>query len=347
MPMTPRRLQASLVLLLAGGALVLVALLAIGTGAVRIPPSLVLSALLGWDDPAVSDTMRTVVWTVRLPRVLQGLLAGGVLACTGVLMQALFRNPLADPALIGVSAGAALGAVAVIVLGATLFAGFSHVLGVWTLPVAAFLGALLTTAVVFSLARREGVLDPTTLLLTGIAINALTGAGIGLLTYVATDEQLRNLTFWSLGSLGAATWGSLAGIAPAALALVVAVPLIAVPLNALLLGESEALHLGVAVESLKRGVIVLSAAGAGAVVAMCGVIGFIGLIAPHVARLLVGPDHRLVLPLSAMLGATLLTAGDLVARTAVRPAELPIGILTALIGAPFFLWLLRHRGRWS
>jgi iron complex transport system permease protein len=270
-----------------------------------------------------------------------------VLACTGVLMQALFRNPLADPALIGVSAGAALGAVAVIVLGATLFAGFSHVLGVWTLPVAAFLGALLTTAVVFSLARREGVLDPTTLLLTGIAINALTGAGIGLLTYVATDEQLRNLTFWSLGSLGAATWGSLTGIAPAALALVVAVPLIAAPLNALLLGESDALHLGVAVESLKRGVIVLSAAGAGAVVVMCGVIGFIGLIAPHVARLLVGPDHRLVLPLSAMLGATLLTAGDLVARTAVRPAELPIGILTALIGAPFFLWLLRHRGRWS
>ncbi|MFM2449084.1 MAG: hypothetical protein RIS44_1534 [Pseudomonadota bacterium] len=346
-PVSPRRLQVPLVLLVAVGALMLVALLAIGTGAVRIAPSQVLSALLGWDDPDVSEAMRTVVWTVRLPRVLQGLLAGGVLACTGVLMQALFRNPLADPALIGVSAGAALGAVAVIVLGATLFAGLSHALGVWTLPVAAFLGALLTTAVVFSLARREGVLDPTTLLLTGIAINALTGAGIGLLTYLATDEQLRNLTFWSLGSLGAATWGSLAGIAPAALALVVAVPLLAAPLNALLLGESEALHLGVAVERLKRGVILLSAAGAGAVVAMCGVIGFIGLIAPHVARLLVGPDHRLVLPLAAMLGATLLTAGDLVARTAVRPAELPIGILTALIGAPFFLWLLRHRGRWS
>jgi iron complex transport system permease protein len=287
--------------------------------------------------------MRTVVQTVRLPRVLQGLLAGSALAVSGVLLQALFRNPLADPALIGVSAGAALGAVAVIVLGATLLVGVSRVLGVWTLPLAAFAGALLTALLVFALARRDGVLDPTTMLLCGIAINALTGAGIGLLTYLASDEQLRNLTFWSLGSLGAATWGSLMGMAPVALVLLVGAPLLARPLNALLLGESEALHLGIAVERLKRWVITLAAAGAGAVVAVCGVIGFIGLIAPHMARLLAGPDHRVVLPLAALLGASLLTAGDLIARVAVRPAELPIGILTALLGAPFFLWLLRRR----
>ena len=336
-------LQASalvaLALLLCGG----VTLLALGIGAVRVPPAQVLSALFGWHDEALTDTMRTVVQTVRLPRVLQGLLAGSALAVSGVLLQALFRNPLADPALIGVSAGAALGAVAVIVLGATLLVGVSRVLGVWTLPLAAFAGALLTALLVFALARRDGVLDPTTMLLCGIAINALTGAGIGLLTYLASDEQLRNLTFWSLGSLGAATWGSLMGMAPVALVLLVGAPLLARPLNALLLGESEALHLGIAVERLKRWVITLAAAGAGAVVAVCGVIGFIGLIAPHMARLLAGPDHRVVLPLAALLGASLLTAGDLIARVAVRPAELPIGILTALLGAPFFLWLLRRR----
>jgi iron complex transport system permease protein len=320
-----------------------VTLLALGIGAVRVPPAQVLSALFGWHDEALTDTMRTVVQTVRLPRVLQGLLAGSALAVSGVLLQALFRNPLADPALIGVSAGAALGAVAVIVLGATLLVGVSRVLGVWTLPLAAFAGALLTALLVFALARRDGVLDPTTMLLCGIAINALTGAGIGLLTYLASDEQLRNLTFWSLGSLGAATWGSLMGMAPVALVLLVGAPLLARPLNALLLGESEALHLGIAVERLKRWVITLAAAGAGAVVAVCGVIGFIGLIAPHMARLLAGPDHRVVLPLAALLGASLLTAGDLIARVAVRPAELPIGILTALLGAPFFLWLLRRR----
>jgi iron complex transport system permease protein len=328
-----------LALLLCGG----VTLLALGIGAVRVPPAQVLSALFGWHDEALTDTMRTVVQTVRLPRVLQGLLAGSALAVSGVLLQALFRNPLADPALIGVSAGAALGAVAVIVLGATLLVGVSRVLGVWTLPLAAFAGALLTALLVFALARRDGVLDPTTMLLCGIAINALTGAGIGLLTYLASDEQLRNLTFWSLGSLGAATWGSLMGMAPVALVLLVGAPLLARPLNALLLGESEALHLGIAVERLKRWVITLAAAGAGAVVAVCGVIGFIGLIAPHMARLLAGPDHRVVLPLAALLGASLLTAGDLIARVAVRPAELPIGILTALLGAPFFLWLLRRR----
>jgi iron complex transport system permease protein len=328
-----------LALLLCAG----VTLLALGIGAVRVPPAQVLSALFGWHDEALTDTMRTVVQTVRLPRVLQGLLAGSALAVSGVLLQALFRNPLADPALIGVSAGAALGAVAVIVLGATLLVGVSRVLGVWTLPLAAFAGALLTALLVFALARRDGVLDPTTMLLCGIAINALTGAGIGLLTYLASDEQLRNLTFWSLGSLGAATWGSLMGMAPVALVLLVGAPLLARPLNALLLGESEALHLGIAVERLKRWVITLAAAGAGAVVAVCGVIGFIGLIAPHMARLLAGPDHRVVLPLAALLGASLLTAGDLIARVAVRPAELPIGILTALLGAPFFLWLLRRR----
>ncbi|HRK39283.1 MAG TPA: iron ABC transporter permease [Burkholderiaceae bacterium] len=319
------------------------AVVATGTGAVYIPPLRVLAILFGLDDPAITDAHRAVVLNVRAPRVLLALLAGAGLACAGVMMQALFRNPLADPALIGVSAGAALGAVATIVLGATLLHGLSKVLGVWTLPVAAFLGALVTATLVFKLSSRDGQVDATTMLLCGIAVNALTGAGIGLLTYLATDEQLRNLTFWSLGSLGAATWSSLMGAAPAILLMVLVGPWLAHQLNALLLGESEALHLGVAVERLKRTVVALTAASAGAVVAVSGVIGFIGLVAPHMARMLVGPDHRYVLPLASLIGATLLTAGDLVARTAVRPAELPIGILTAFMGAPFFLWLLRRR----
>ncbi|MFZ4757416.1 MAG: FecCD family ABC transporter permease [Burkholderiaceae bacterium] len=320
-----------------------VAILAIGVGAVRIPPASVVSILLGQAADGITDAQRVVVSTVRLPRVLLALMAGAGLACAGVMMQALFRNPLADPALIGVSAGAALGAVAVIVLGATLLQGASKAFGVWTLPLAAFGGALASATVVFRLSTRDGVLDPTTMLLCGIAINALTGAGIGLLTYLATDEQLRNLTFWSLGSLGAASWSTLIGPAPAMLALAVCAPWIVHGLNALLLGESEALHLGVDVERLKRVLIALTAAAAGAVVAVTGVIGFVGLVAPHMARMLVGPDHRWVLPLSALIGASVLTLGDLVARTAVRPAELPIGILTAFVGAPFFLWLLRRR----
>ncbi|MDM7941400.1 MAG: iron ABC transporter permease [Hydrogenophaga sp.] len=319
------------------------AVIAIGTGAVAIAPGKVVAILLGQAHPDITDAQRVVVLNVRLPRVLLALLAGAGLACAGVMMQALFRNPLADPALIGVSAGAALGAVSVIVLGATVLHGLALVLGVWTLPVAAFLGALATATLVFRLSQRDGVLDATTMLLCGIAINALTGAGIGLLTYLATDEQLRNLTFWSLGSMGGATWSSLLGAAPAIVLMVLVGPWLAHQLNALLLGESEALHLGVAVESLKRTVIALTAASAGAVVAVSGVIGFVGLVAPHMARLLVGPDHRLVLPLASLLGAMVLTAGDMVARTAVRPAELPIGILTAFIGAPFFLWLLRRR----
>lgn len=334
----------ALALAVAVAALMAIALASIAAGAVTIAPSRMVQILFAGPDVG-QDAQTLVVWNVRLPRVLLSLTTGAGLACAGMLMQALFRNPLADPALIGVSAGAALGAVAVIVLGATWLHGASQALGVWTLPIAAFVGALGASLLVFTLARRESVVDATTMLLCGIAVNALSGACIGLLSYMATDAQLRNLTFWSLGSLGAANWSAVA----------VSVPLIAVltmvslrwapALNALLLGEAEAMHLGIPIEWLKRGIVAATAATAGVAVAFSGVIGFIGLVAPHLARLLAGPDHRRAMPLAAVLGATLLTLGDLAARTLVRPAELPLGILTALLGAPFFLWLLRSR-RW-
>lgn len=185
-------------------------------------------------------------------------------------------------------------------------------------------------------------MNATTMLLCGIAINALVGAMIGLMTYMATDDQLRNLTFWSLGSLTGAVWPAVFVMVTVVGVLIIVGMFLSQLLNALLLGESQAFHLGVPVEQLKRGIVGLTAAAAGSAVAFTGMIGFIGLVAPHLARLLVGPDHRYVLPLSGILGAILLVSGDLLARTLIRPSELPLGILTALLGAPFFLWLLRN-----
>lgn len=258
-------------------------------------------------------------------------------------MQAFFRNPLADPSLIGISAGSALGAVAVIVLGSTWMLGLAKSLGAFTLPLAAFAAGLLTTLLVFRLSRRDGQVNATTMLLSGVAVNALTGAGIGFLSFLATDEQLRNLTFWSLGSLAGASWSTVGACAPFVVLMLVAAPMMATRLNALLLGEAEALHLGVEVERLKLAIVVLACLAVGSVVAVAGIVGFVGLVIPHLARLCVGPDHRRVVPVAALFGATLLTGGDILARTLVRPAELPIGILTALLGAPFFLFLMRTR----
>lgn len=337
-------------LAVAAAAVLLIAtlFLALGVGAVAIGPLSVVDAIAAAAGlPGSGDVStaieQSILMNVRVPRVMLGLLAGAALALTGVLMQGFFRNPLADPALIGVSAGGALGAVCMIVLGAAFMQGLSQVASVFALPIAAFIGSLGACAVVFVLARQDGIVSVTTMLLCGIAVNAMAGAGIGFLSFMADDAQLRDLTFWSLGSLGAASWWQIQAVGPALLAILIAAPLLTMGLNALLLGDAEALHLGYRVERLKIAILLLTCVGAGAVVAMCGVIGFIGLIAPHMSRLIVGPDHRYVIPLAALLGATLLTGADIVARTAVSPAELPIGVLTALIGGPVFLWLLRQR----
>jgi iron complex transport system permease protein len=262
-------------------------------------------------------------------------------------MQGLFRNPLADPSLIGVSSGAALAAVVTIVLGPVLMGGWADALGPFLLPAAAFAGGVGATVLVYRLGTRNGQTSVATMLLAGIAINALAGAGTGLMTFIADDDQLRDLTFWTLGSLGGATWTQLAVVGPCLLGGMVAAPLLARPLNALLLGEGEAFHLGIDTERTKKQVVTLAALVVGAAVAVSGVIGFIGLVVPHLLRLAVGPDHRVLIPGSALLGGALLLGADVLARTIVAPAELPIGIVTALVGAPFFLWLLlrdRNRG---
>ncbi|MBG0841348.1 iron chelate uptake ABC transporter family permease subunit [Pseudomonas toyotomiensis] len=280
---------------------------------------------------------------IRMPRTLLGLAVGMVLALCGVAMQGLFRNPLADPGLVGVSSGAALGA-AVAIVGGAAFGGLPEAFAPYLLSACAFVGGLLVTALVYRLGRRDGQTNVATMLLAGIALTALAGAAIGLFTYLADDATLRTLTFWNLGSLNGASYTRLWPLLLATLAVALWLPRRARALNALLLGESEARHLGFDVERLKRELVFCTALGVGAAVAAAGLIGFIGLVVPHLMRLLVGPDHRLLLPASALAGASLLLLADLIARLALAPAELPIGIVTALIGAPFFLYLL-VRGR--
>ncbi|WP_071871805.1 FecCD family ABC transporter permease [Atopomonas hussainii] len=287
----------------------------------------------------VEPQAQLIIEQIRLPRTLLGLAAGGVLALCGVAMQGLFRNPLADPGLIGVSSGAALGAALMIVLGAGL-GGLAPEWSPYLLSASAFAGGLLVTSVVYRLGRKQGRVDVATMLLAGVALAALAGALIGLLQYLADDATLRTLTFWNLGSLNGASYSRLWPLLAIALLVLVSLPRSASALNALLLGESEARHLGVDVERLKRRLILLTALGVGAAVAACGMIGFVGLVVPHLMRLLLGPDHRTLIPASMLAGASLLLLADVLARLLVAPAEMPIGVLTALIGAPFFLYLL-------
>lgn len=330
--------------------LLVIMVLSLGIGAVAIPAQQVLLILVQQLGLATSSPVDaghiTVLMEIRAPRVALGVLVGAGLAITGATIQGLFRNPLADPGLIGVSSGAALAAVTVIVLGATALQGLSTALGSYTLPLAAFIGSLLVTGLVYRLANVGGRTDIATMLLAGIAINALMGAATGLLTYAASDSQLRTLTFWLMGSLGSATWTQVLTALLCILLPVLVLPWFAPALNAVLLGEAEAGHLGFNLERIKRLLIVLVALIVGTAVAFTGVIGFVGLVVPHLLRLAFGPDHRLLLPASALLGASLLLLADLIARTIVAPAELPIGIITALLGGPFFLWLLsRYRQR--
>lgn len=303
-----------------------------------------LASLLGFSTDADAARKQLVLIDLRLPRTLVGIFVGASLAVGGALMQGMFRNPLADPALIGVSNGAALAAVTTIAFGNSFAAPWMHVFGAYALPVAAFFGALATTLVLVAIASRHGTLAIGTLLLAGIAVAAISGALMGLIQFVADDRELRDITLWSLGSLSGATWTKLLAVTPFAVALVFLLPRLTRAMNGLLLGEAEAYHLGIDTTRTKRLVILLTAAAVGAAVAIAGIIGFIGLVVPHLVRLVAGPDHRVVLPASALGGAALLLFADILARMIVMPAELPIGIVTAAIGGPLFLHLVAKRG---
>lgn len=284
-----------------------------------------------------------ILGQIRLPRTVLGLAVGAVLALAGVAMQGLFRNPLADPGLVGVSSGAALGAAIAIVCGSA-FGGLPTLLEPYLLSICAFLGGLAVTALVYRLGRKDGQTSVAVMLLAGVALTALASSAVGLFTYLADDATLRTLTFWNLGSLNGASYQRLWPLLLIALGVALWLPRRAKALNALLLGESEARHLGIEVERLKRELVLCTALGVGAAVAAAGLIGFIGLVVPHLVRQVAGPDHRVLLPASLLAGASLLLFADLIARMALAPAELPIGIVTAFLGAPFFLYLLM-RGR--
>lgn len=331
------------------GLVVLATFAAAGTGAVELPPGrmfAILATRLGFDFSAHFSPGEAMLFLhLRLPRVALALAVGAGLAICGAALQGLFRNPLADPGLVGVSGGAALGAGFAIVLGSLIAPAAFPVLRLWLLPIAAFGGGLAAALLVYRLGTRAGVSDIAAMLLAGIAINALAGAGIGAFSYFADDEQLRNLTFFTLGGLGAANW-PLVALCAGVVALVAAVFLRqARGLNALLLGEAEAAHLGVNVQAVKRRIFVGVAAAVGVLVAFTGMIGFVGLVVPHFARLLLGPDHHRVLPASMLLGALLVVLADLAARILIVPAELPLGVVTATLGAPFFIWLLARQER--
>ncbi|MEV8247877.1 FecCD family ABC transporter permease [Streptomyces rochei] len=325
---------------LTAGLLVLIPVAA-GTGAYPIPVGDVLGSVVqrtGLGGTELDRVAESVLWNVRFPRIVLALLVGASLGCAGALMQGVFGNPLAEPGVIGVSSGAAVGAVAAIACGLNF-------LGTWTVSVFAFVSGLITVLVVYAMSRSGGRTEVVTLILTGIAVNAFAGALIGLFLFFADTAAVNQITFWQLGSLAQATWPKVLAVLPcAALGLGVA-PLYARRLDLLALGERPARHLGVDVERLRIVLVLVIALLTAAAVSVAGVIGFVGLVVPHLLRMAAGPGHRFLIPGSALLGALVLLAADLAARTVAEPAELPLGVLTALLGSPFFFWLLRRTRR--
>ncbi|MFT2008017.1 FecCD family ABC transporter permease [Pontibacter sp. 13R65] len=323
--------------------LLAVLVLSLQVGAVKITATEAVAILmhqLGGSNTGFTRQQEVVLLSIRLPRLVLGMVVGGALGVAGASLQGLFRNPLVEPGLIGVSSGAALFAVVAIIFGGSLTGIGALLAGPVMLPVAAFAGGLLTTLLTYKLGQREGKVDITILILAGIAINALAGALIGLCVYYADDAALRSFTFWNMGDLGGATWSRLGVALPMLLLPVLFLTQLGNPLNALALGESEAYHLGVKVERVKYSVILLSSMAVGAAVSLTGIIGFVGLVVPHILRMAFGPDHRLVLPGAVLTGAVVLVLSDLFSRTVVSPSELPIGIVTAMLGGPFFIWIL-------
>jgi len=323
--------------------LLLVAMLfSLTIGAVSIPVSevgIILLKNLGlFNGVAIDSTHELVITTIRFPRIVMTMLIGAMLGVSGAALQGVFRNPLVEPGLIGVSGGAAAAVVVVVVFGASIsLAGWTYEL---LIPFAAFAGGLGATFLVLKLSEQAGRTNIAVLILIGVAVNALTGALIGLSIFYADENQLRTFTFWTLGDLGGASWQKLAVAAPLILLSITVLLFFSRALNVMALGEAEAYYIGVDVERTKMLVIFFSALGVGVSVSLAGMIGFIGLVIPHLVRVLFHPDNRLVLPASVLGGALLLVLADVLARTIARPSELPIGVVTALIGAPFFVMLL-------
>lgn len=342
-PVRDRRTRARRLTVLLSLLLVAVCGLSLTTGASNASLWNAIADLAAGRDLSTMD--RVVLLDIRLPRLCMGILVGASLAVSGAVMQGLFRNPLADPGIVGVSAGAGLAAIVAIVLGGFLPLAVQQAVGSWMVPIAAFFGGWGSTILLYRVSTRGGQTSVATMLLAGIALGALAGAASGVLVYYADDNQLRALTFWGMGSLAGATWAKVFTALPIIALALAAAPFLARGLNGLALGEAAAGHVGIAVQRVKNTAILSVAGATGAAVAVSGGIGFIGIVVPHLLRLASGPDHNTLLPNAALLGASLLLAADMISRVIVAPAELPIGIVTAILGAPVFLWiLLKRRG---
>ena len=326
-------------------ALLTAVVVAAGRGQLDVAPAEVVGSLLhrlGLDlGPMPSHPQGDVtLWTVRFPRVVMAAVAGAALATAGALMQGIFGNPLAEPGVVGVSAGAALAASTVIVFDLAL-------VGTWTVALFAFVGGLVTTILVYLLSRDGGRTEVVTLVLTGIAVNAVASAGLAFLLFLGDQQAREEIVFWQLGSLNGSRWEQVGVAAPFMVVGLVAAMAMSRRLDLLALGDRAARHVGVDVERLRMGAIVVVALLTAAAVAFCGIIAFVGLVVPHLVRLLAGPGHRLLVPASALGGGLLLVVADLGARPLVAYADLPIGMLTSLVGGPFFFWLIRRARRTS
>jgi len=343
--MVLRRLNDAQVLVLLGVAAALIVALSAGIGATSYSPLDVcryVAESLGWIAPDPGDSLdRSVFFSLRLPRVLLAAFTGAALSVSGALMQGLFRNPIVEPGLVGTSSGAAFGAALYFVLGSAL----KFHAGPWTLPLAACLGGGIATAMVFWLSgQADAYRDSVTgVLLVGIAVNALFLSGVGFLSYIARDPQARSITFWGLGTLSGSNWAAVGILTVSTTLGLFLAWRQARPLNALMLGEAEAFGLGVDVRRLRLTVIAVDVLLVAVATSITGIISFVGLIVPHVLRLLRGSENRYLLAGSALLGAIVLTLADIAARMLLRPAEMPIGILTSAVGAPVFIALLRGR----
>lgn len=339
-----RDYRTSVILTGLGVCLLAAVLFSLATGAVAIPVRDVAVILLQkvglFQQVAVNETHAIVLSTIRFPRIVMTVLIGAALGVSGTALQGLFRNPLVEPGLIGVSGGAASAVVLTIVFGGALALPSTGLFYNGVLSLVAFAGGLTVTMVVLRLSNQLGRTNVAVLVLTGVAVNTLANALIGLAIFYADENQLRTFTFWTLGDLGGATWGKLLIASPVLIGSTVALLFFSGSLNALVLGESEAYYVGVNVERTKRLIIVFAALAVAVSVCLAGIIGFVGLVVPHVIRVSFYSDNRLVLPASVMGGALLLVVSDIIARTIVAPSELPIGIITAFIGAPFFIGLL-------
>lgn len=341
----PHKARTTVAIVVLSALLAVFGVISVGSGQLHIPAGEVIQILLqgvGIDigHGTTHPNAAAALWSIRLPRVVMALLVGAALAVAGLIMQAIFGNPLADPGVVGVSSGAAVGACTAIVFNIAL-------LGEWTVPVMAFVSGLATTLIVYAFSRSGGRTEVVTLILTGVAVNAFAGAALAFLTFVSDQSAREQIVFWQLGSLNGSRWVQVAAVAPLVVIGIACTFLFTRRLDLLSLGDRSARHLGVNVEALRVIGIVVVAVLTAAAVSFTGIIAFVGLVIPHLMRMLLGPAHRPLLITSILGGALLLEVADLVARTAVTYADLPIGMLTSLVGGPFFFWLLRRTRRTS